>query len=207
MKRVVGVAGLVMACRGSQPVSEGMQLDRPDPAGDHALVWPAPLDSSALPQPGEAPLRAFSCTKEITGKRPNGRLEIAFTPTTPADVSFRIAFRGADPACSYTTEIHVAGGRLDDGFLGRAYTYRCRRSPLSVFAVSCGPYLGSDLGVLVRGNGWGRTVAFRLPWSVRVTQPAACDLPFVTGDAERGVRFDPAELVFDFADCRPLHQT
>lgn len=174
-----------------------MEIDQPDPAGNHALDL-TPLDSDTHALPGEQPLRAFSCAKPITGKRENGQLEITFLPTTPADVTFRIEFRGARPACNFATELRLAAGRLNDGVLGLATTYRCRRSSLSAFAVSCGPYLGSDLNMLVRGNGWGRTVAFRLPSSFRAELPdaGACTLPFV-----RAQSFDNDELVFDLADC------
>lgn len=186
---------LLAACRSSE--RQELQIDRPDPAGDHELGL-TPLDSSTKATPGEAPLRAFSCAKPITGKRENGELEITFLPTTPADVAFRIDFRAARPACNFTTELRLAAGRLNDGVLGLANTYRCRRSSLSAFAVSCGPYLGSELDVRVRGNGWGRTLAFRIPSSFRAELPeaSACTLPFA-----RAQSFDNDELVFDLADC------
>ena len=196
MVKVWTAVVLLMACRNSE--RHELEIDRPDPAGDHALGL-TPLDSSAKAQPGEQPLRAFSCTKPITGKRENGELDITFVPTTPADVAFRIQFRAARPACNYSTEIRLAAGRLNDGVLGLATIYRCRRSPLSAFAVSCGPYLGSDLAMLVRGNGWGRTVAFRMPWSFHSGTPDAdvCTLPFVSDDGA----IVNSELVFDLADC------
>ena len=170
----------VMACRGSERSAPG-------------------------PDPGAAPsLRAFSCTKQVGGKRENGLLEITFVPTTPDDVSFHVQFRGARPACNYATDIRLVAGRLNDGFLGRAYTYRCGASPLSAFAVSCGPYLGTDLTMVVHGDSSARTLAFRVPWSFHDRMPDAdvCTLPFVGYDgAGHAEWIDNDEIVFDLADC------
>lgn len=209
---------VLLGCRGSESrharahdddrsanTPPALELDRPDPSGDRILVWPAPLDSSTAVIPGEKQLKGFSCTKQITGKRPNGSLEISFEPTTPSDVLFRIEFRASQPACNYVGELRLVGGRLNDDALGRAVSYRCRRSPSTVFAVSCGPYLGSDLTVLVRGNGWGRTVSFRIPPNFHANIPAVteCSLPFVNyGDApEHPPQFNNDELVFDLVEC------
>jgi hypothetical protein len=188
----------------STSATSPLGLDTLDGTGDRELQTPIPDDSSTVPLTDEKPLQAFSCTRAITGKRENGTLEVGFTPTSPADASFRVAFHGTSPGCDYTGELHLASGRLDDGALGLAYTYRCRRSPHSAMAVSCGPHLGSDLSVLVRGNGWGRTVSFRAPPSFPLAKqpPVACQLPFVQYDETgRPSRMSDVELVFDLEDC------
>ena len=205
MVKVWSVLVVVAACQGSEPPpAKQMVVDLPDPAGDHAVDVGGPLDYNASALPGELPLRAFSCTKSITGKRENGQLEVTFVPRTPTDVSLRIQFRAAQSACNYSTELRLDAGRLNDGVLGRVNVYRCRRSPLSAFAVSCGPYLGSDLDVSVHGNTWGRTIAFRIPWTFHegMARADVCTLPFAVYDEiQRPQGFQNRELVFDFGDC------
>jgi hypothetical protein len=182
-----------------------LEFDRPDPSGDRALTSPSPGDASSEELPGEPPLVPFQCTKQITGKRPNGKLTISFLPGSQSAGSFRIEFRALQPACNYKSEIRLVDGRLGDGFLGRAYVYRCRRSPHSVYAVSCGPYLGSDLNVIVRGNAWGRTIGFRFPWTFHEGMPSisTCQLPFtIYDDGGQPKYLNNDQLTFDLADCR-----
>jgi hypothetical protein len=173
---------LVAACRS----------DRREARPDLDLDLEAPVHAAA-------PLVAFSCRTQITGKRPNGPLEVTFTPASPTDATWQLAFTGP---CSYHGALHLVHGRLDDGFLGRAYEYRCTRSPHSLFAVSCGGYLGSDLEVLARGDQLTRTVHVRFPWTFRagIADRDACELPFVEYD-EAGHPQRVSELVFALADC------
>jgi hypothetical protein len=148
-------------------------------------MFPAALDSSSDPVAGELSLASFTCEKPITGKRANGTLTAAFSASGPADAALRVRFSG----CGYDGALHMIGGRLDDGALGKAYVYRCRRSPYSALAVSCGPYLGTELEVTVRGNGWGRVVRVLVPPSFP-QPPEPCDLQLAE------------DLSFDLADCR-----
>jgi hypothetical protein len=70
--------------------------------------------------------------------------------------------------------------------------------------VSCGPYLGTDLTMRVRGDGDERTLAFRVPWSFHDGMPQAdvCTLPFVRYDATgHATDIDNDELAFELADC------
>jgi hypothetical protein len=210
---VLGAVLAMSACFTPQrksPVSSSSSaddpfLDRSDPSGDRALVWPHPADSSTREFPDEKPLVSFSCQTQVTGKRPNGTLSVTFRATTPSNVSFELKFQALQPECAYEGSIQLRKGRLNDGFLGKTYVYRCRRSPHSVFAVSCGPYLGSDLNVIVRGNGWGRTVNFRLPWTFQQGIPAesTCRLPFVIyGENSKPKYIDNNQLSFDRSACQ-----
>jgi hypothetical protein len=165
--------------------TEPNELDRLG-LGDRELRWSPELNRlnlSAAAEPHEPPLAAFQCTRRIDGKRPSGKLTATFVPAGPLDVELRVDF----PVCGYHGSLRMAGGRLDDHFLGMSYKYRCRRSPLSMFAVSCGPYFGSELDVVVTGNGWGRSVRIHVPWTVKKPDER-CEFSF-------------DELVFDLADC------
>jgi hypothetical protein len=62
--------GASAAPSGSSPASSPCcpPIDRPDPAGDRAPVFPQPNDSRVETMPNEEPLLPFSCTKTIAGK-------------------------------------------------------------------------------------------------------------------------------------------
>ncbi len=138
----------------------------------------------ALAAAKPAPLVGFSCRKQITGKRPNGELRVTFSATSPRDATWEVAWNSG---CTYHGALHLVNGRLDDGFLGRAYEYRCTRSPYSRFAVSCGTYLGSDLEVIARGDDVVRRVHVRLPWTFHAAS-YDCEAPV-------------DELVFAQSEC------
>jgi hypothetical protein len=175
-------------------------IDRPDPSGDKRLILPHPDDRNTESLAGELPLSAFSCTKEFTGKRTNGTLRVSFRPSSPTDVALGITFDG----CDYTGEVKLVNGRLKGSPL-EVYENRCRRSPWTPLAVSCGVYLGSDLDVFVQGNGWGRTVRVRFPpgFYGGMKEPSGCRLPFVRYDEEgRPITIENEELLFDIGACK-----
>ncbi|MGE5180674.1 MAG: hypothetical protein ACM31C_01365 [Acidobacteriota bacterium] len=146
-----------------------------------------------------APLVAFSCRTYVTGKRPNGEVRVTFSPASPRDATWDVAWTGT---CHYHGALHLVNGRLDDGVLGLATESRCTRSPHSQFAVSCGPYLGSDVEVVAHGDAVTRAVHVRLPWTFRagLDTLGACELPFVRYDQD-GQPLGIDELDFALAEC------
>jgi hypothetical protein len=185
------------------PAPPDQAFDAPDPEGDRRLYdTPGPGDMQADAHADEPPLRGFRCHHTFSSKGPpaNGELVVTFAPRGPADARFEVSFLPG-----YTHAFTLVDGRADvaDGvYAGGDLHFRCRRSPRSVFAVSCGPELGSELAVVVRGNGWGRTVGVRLPWfpsKTAATLPTGAPLPFVAYDREGHAT--GWAISFDRGDC------
>jgi hypothetical protein len=181
------------------PASPDAAFDTPDPSGDRAFGrGPDGGDFQEAASADEPPLRGFRCEHGFWAKGPweNGQLVVTFTAQGPRDARVELSFP------SYAHVFAMVDGEVDDVY-GGGHRFRCRRSPRSVFAVSCGPSLGSELAVVVRGNAWGRTVSFRLPWDpskTAATLPGGPPLPFVAYDAKR----QPIgwAITFDRAACR-----
>lgn len=161
------------------------QADRRVPAPGLDLDEPASSSRELVP---------FSCKTEITGKRPNGELRVTFLPRSERDATWELTWSGP---CHYHAEAHLVNGRLDDDVLGKVYEYTCTRSPYSTFAVSCGPYLGSEVDARATGERIDRIVRVRIPWTFHIDAPPDCAPPFVTdGHVD--------ELALDYAGCARL---
>jgi hypothetical protein len=177
-------------------------LDRLQPSGNKRLIVPHPDDQRVEPLDGELPLLPFTCTKQVSGIAAKGEVRFSFRPSSPTEAAFRVAFGGTP--CDYEGDAKLVAGRLKDGSL-QGSAVRCRRSPWSPFAVSCGVDMGVDLHLLVRGEGGDRTVQVRFPPSFHegMKRWSECRLPFVSyGHDGQPQRIDNDRLVFNLAECK-----
>jgi hypothetical protein len=192
----------------SEPVQPGPVpgLDRP---------WPGVADGGAE---RAAPLRAFTCRKEFRpGKSPQGPFSIRFVPRNPTDVSYHLEYHcgfNCWGTADYSVDLRIENGQMKNTLLDHSPDkIACRRSPLSGFAVDCGPFLGSDLDIHVRSGELTRKVNFRMPFFFTEGLPDPDpSLPFLGGmpfvhydkspDGTPTKSIDNARLDFPLDQCQ-----
>jgi hypothetical protein len=142
-------------------------------------------------------------------------VSVRFIPSSPKDVTLHVEFRceancassnGIAGQCDYAGDVRLVAGHLDDGFLGRAYTEECHRSPMTGLAIACG-HLRSEVTTVVSGRSVRRTVAFHVPYTYqpKLGEAGWCQGGIVSvnentpGDPTTSI--DSRALTFDVSEC------